>query len=329
MSEEDLYILPPELQQILKRKSSRDPNSRFSTKLHLLLSFVSKSNDKEMENKIGCAWNTDDEFRINKQTISRILGIKVNTLNVDLNSLKFKQLKHNKNGWTVWHKDGFTRTSIQPDTPTSQQVYPQQINTQNLPMDPNIKLGHVTQAEYHNFMSNCRRIWNELINPTFEPAETNYFIQRTAERFREKEQPLENSKDVLRAIIAPEPDQKTVSFKQFCSFMAMFGPEDTIMQKIASLLSNSNHSGQWLSFTKIDPLQSSLSILGQFDENEPNCLVLTQLNKNGVSYTKIWNLPLASCRENYIADQQQIYPSWDSYFSMNPVLSAEPYYPAY
>ena len=91
MAENNLFFLPHDIQQILRRKSSRDPSSRFSTKLHILLNFVQNSNDKDMEEKVGCAWVTDEEFRLNKRIITNILGIKLNTLNVNLHALGFIQ----------------------------------------------------------------------------------------------------------------------------------------------------------------------------------------------------------------------------------------------
>lgn len=348
MADNNLFFLPHDIQQILRRKSSRDPSSRFSTKLHILLNFVQNSNDKDMEEKVGCAWVTDEEFRLNKRIITNILGIKLNTLNVNLHALGFIQQKHSKDGWTLWKRPNFTRNSLgsdltqsanitsRPDATatnianinsniqkfnpsydmTFQSQYPMSTMMQQQTPLP-IQLGKVNQIVYSTFINNSRQIWEELGNINFDPVETTSFIQKAASRFRQVEQPLDNAIDVLKAIIAPDPNQTFITFKQFCSFLAMFGPEGSIMLKIASLLLCSNNSGQWLCFNQMDPLLNQMKFYGQFDENEPNCL---NLNHVGVSKTRVWNLPLTSANEPYIIDEKNTtYDSWDQYFKVNPI----------
>lgn len=111
VASDPLSHIPPVLQEILKRKSSRDPTSRFTYKLAYLLNFVNNSDDKDMYQKVGCSWVKEDEFQINKQILANIMGIKINTLNVNLYTLGFVQLKNNKDGWTLWKKPNFTRTN--------------------------------------------------------------------------------------------------------------------------------------------------------------------------------------------------------------------------
>lgn len=348
MTDNNLLFLPHDIQQILRRKSSRDPSSRFSTKLHILLNFVQNSNDKDMEEKVGCAWVTDEEFRLNKRIITNILGIKLNTLNVNLHALGFIQQKHSKDGWTLWKRPNFTRNSLGSDlTPSAHMAPRPDATTANVGnVDPNIQkftptydmvfqgqytaptmiqpqmiqpiqLGKVTQIIYNTFMNTSKQIWEELGNMNFDPVDSTTFIQKAAARFKQIEQPLDNAIDVLKAIITPDQNQTLITFKQFCSFLAMFGPEGSIMLKIASLLLCSNSTGQWLCFNKMDPLYIQMKFYGQFDENEPNCL---NLNHVGISKTRVWNLPLTSANEPYIIDEgNNAYESWDQYFSVNPV----------
>lgn len=351
MGDNNLFFLPHDIQQILKRKSSRDPSSRFSTKLHILLNFVQNSNDKDMEEKVGCAWVTDEEFRLNKRIIASILGIKLNTLNVNLHALGFIQQKHSKDGWTLWKRPNFTRNSLGNDLTSAasnstsavdvtagnnigmidpniqkfnpaydmilQNQYPMSTLLQQQMYQP-IQLGKVNEYAFNTFMNTTRQIWLDLGYPNFEPQESNALIHKAAVRFKQSEQPLDNAIDVLRAIIVPEQTQITISFKQFCSFLAMFGPEGSIMIKIASLLQCSNSTGQWLCFNKIDINQ--MKFIGQFDENEPNCLNLIRIDHTGISKTRVWNLPLTNSTEPYIIDEKNnTYDSWDQYFDINPV----------
>ena len=264
-----MNILPPEIQTILKRKSSRDPTSRFTTKLHLLLSYVSQN--PELEEKIGCAWVTEEEFRINKRILVNVMGIKINTLNVNLHTLGFIQQKHNKDGWTLWKRPNFTRTSQDITDPTASNA-PQPKHTKVY--TPNFTLGAVQQQDFDNFIGKCKQIWMEEFqtNDVIRPIPTNYFIEKAAARFKQAEQPTDNAREVLRAIIA-HSQPESIDFNQFCRFMAMFGPEPTIMLKIASLLSCSNNSGQWLMFEKVTA-QNCNQFYGAFEESQPNCIFL-------------------------------------------------------
>lgn len=321
MNESDpMSILPPEIQTILKRKSSRDPTSRFSTKLHLLLSYVSQN--PELEDKIGCAWVTEEEFRINKRALVNVMGIKINTLNVNLHTLGFIQQKHNKDGWTLWKRPNFTRTSQDITDPAASAPQPKHQKAYT----PNFTLGPVQHQEFDNFIERCKQIWAELFQTTdvLKPINTNYFIEKAASRFKQSEQPTDNARDVLKAIIAPSQPEY-IDFNQFCRFMAMFGPEQTIMLKIASLLSCSNATGQWLMFDKVT--QNMNQFYGAFEETQPNCLVL-----NSKPQIRIWNLPYVDARNNqkYIFDQNsKLYSSWEEYFQNNPIPYPQTIHPEY
>ncbi|OHT13652.1 39 kDa initiator binding protein [Tritrichomonas foetus] len=309
-----MMILPLDLQSILKRKSSRDPSSRFSSKLHLLLSFVLKNTEQNLEDIIGCAWVNEEEFKLNKKQICLVLGIKLNTLNVNLHALGFIQQKHNKDGWTLWKRPGFTRSS--PDIADSQGAAVPKIKMSN-PQITKIKIGKVSPEEVEQFNLIARKTWAELnklnggdINYI---VKTNEFIHAAACRFKQQEQPLQNAIDVLQAIIAPNPLQDRITFPQFAKFLAMFGPENTIMLKIASLLSCSNQSGQWLFFGKSDTI---MSFYGTFNDSEPNCLELFHMNSPPV---RIWNMPLTDANGDYIRDEITSYLSWEDYFQKHPV----------
>lgn len=306
-----LQYLPADIQAILKRKSSRDPSSRFSSKLHILLNYVNDHPD--LDEKIGCSWVTDEEFRINKRTLINILGIKVNTLNVNLHDLDFKQLKHNKDGWTLWKKDGFTRNSTDyTEIAQAAQAAPPKPKG----LIPNFILGKTSQKDFETFKMTCSKTWTEITQTEERHVSTPFFINNAAARFRRPEQPPDNAQEVLQAIISPQRNAQIVTYDQFCKFMAMFGPEDTIMIKIASLLSCSNSSGQWLIF---DPTITPGMYCGSFEDQEPNRLVLRTTQTITYSTQYVWNMPLVSTKNNYIIDDKNItYRNWEDYFRQNP-----------
>lgn len=315
MTEGDpLQILPYDIQAILKRKSSRDPSSRFSSKLHILLNYVNEHPD--LDEKIGCSWVTDEEFRINKRTLVNIMGIKINTLNVNLHDLGFKQQKHNKDGWTLWKKDGFSRNST--DYTETVQAAANAVSPKPKGFALNFNLGKTCPKDFDAFKLTCSRIWTDITQSDDRPVATNIFIQNAAARFKQPEQPLDNAQEVLQAIISPQRNAPYVTYTQFCKFMAMFGPEDTIMLKIASLLSCSNNSGQWLIF---DPSNTPGPFCGSFEDQEPNRLVLRCTQSITITTQSVWNMPLISAKNNYnyICDEKNcMYRSWEDYFHQYP-----------
>ena len=309
--------LSPELQTMLKRKSSRDPSSRFTSKLHALLNYVTQY--PSLVNDVGLAWVDEETFKMNKHNLSKVMGIKLNTLNVNLRDLAFSQQQPNKDGWTHWKKKGFTKTVLMPVAdanpsfvsaapPRPPEYWPQAPR----PMRQ-ICLGQMQQHRVQAFYESARRLWNRIADPR---TRTTASIRCAAEALKQEGQELQNSIDVLQAIISPN-GVDTVTFEQVVKFLAMFGPERTAMLKIASLLGCSQRTGQWLRLDTQDFMPSTTS-WAAFDDNEPNCLVIHK----GGSVAKVWNLPLVDAgQERYylVDDSEQKYLSWEDYFDAHPV----------
>jgi hypothetical protein len=144
-------------------------------------------------------------------------------------------------------------------------------------------------------------------------------IDRVAKRFKHNEQPLDNARDVIRAIMCPTGYEPSPTFQDFCRFLAMFGPQQTIMVKIAALLTCSNDSGKWLTF---DCQPGSVRALpyAAFDENQPNCLVVRHVDQ-GVD--RVYNDPNVDANNGmYLMDDAgKTYSGWADYFSQKPVRS--------
>jgi len=300
--------LPPDLQTILKRKSSRDPQSRFTSKLLSLLAYVSSY--PSMEDSVGVAWVDENIFKMNKKTLSTILSIKPNTLNVNLRDLKFEpQSGKAKDGWTLWKKDQFSRSSApaQAEAPAAK------------PADVLFHLGCVQPNHVTDFFSESQMIWRQLTNATVSsPVSMPNFLRKAAARFKQEGQEEQNALDVLTAIMSPK-NSDTIAFEQLARFLAMFGPERTIMLKIASLLNYSQKSRQWLYFDT--DLTHTPAVYGMFDASEPNCLVIHSYG----TISKVWNLPLTDMGQGkYLIDERgRQYGSWAEYFEAHPVNGAQ------
>jgi hypothetical protein len=285
----------------------------------------------QVEKEIGVAWIDDETFRMHKHTLATVMEIKLNTLNVNLRDLQFRQQQHDKEGWTRWSKTGFTRNSFKPtedgaifdSAPTkrySKSSAPQSATDYlKLGNSSPFQLGRCNRAMLDQFFTQTDSIWQDLSNRALAAVGSSTFIKRAAERFRQEGQPLQNAIDVLTAIITPR-SETSIAFEQFARFMAMFGPEKTVMLKIAALLECSQKTGQWLYFNT-DQLQFPV-FYGAFDYSEPNCLVIHDHDR----VSRIWNYPLSEANERfpYLTDESsRTYVSWSEYFEVHP---PRPYY---
>ncbi|KAK8887891.1 hypothetical protein M9Y10_038950 [Tritrichomonas musculus] len=318
--------LPKNIQDIIHRRSSRDPSSRFSRKLHALLSYVSAN--PNMEDEIGLSWIDDEIFQVNKKRLLEIMGIKLNTLNVNFKNLEFVQLHSDRPGWTRWRKRGFTKRAIIGEKQNIQ-------NPNNINVNPNdnngndvdffnapppeeekveLKLGHMTTDQIDILTQHVNQEWHEIVGD-MKSTNATYFIQVLANRYKQPEQPFENASDVLKAILAPKKAE-SIKFSDFYRFMSMFGPAETVMLKIHSLLEAAMKPSPWLYFGLIPDAESS-QFFGYFNEQEPNCLMIHDKKGN---YEYLWNLPLTPSNESYVIDSQNNkYTSWESYFQTHPI----------
>ena len=318
MSSDPASFLPPELVMMLKRKASRDLASRFPAKLRALLTYVTQN--PQLEDEIGLAWIDDETFKMNKHALSAVMGIKLNTLNVNLRDLKFQQQQHNKDGWTRWKKEGFTRSSQSlgleaiSTFDTHAPVDPWGLPQPPLPRNPHVTIGKVSPQVAEKFFQTTDLFWRQLNGAPVPAVSTKTFTHHAGEKLRQEGQALNNAIEVLAAIISPT-DSDMTTFDQFVKFMAMFGPRQTAMLKIESLLRCSHNTGQWLIF---DTRVPHPPVFAAFDDREPNCLVITA-NK---SVSRVWNMPLveSDSGQPYLVDSMdRTYMSWAEYFDENPV----------
>lgn len=316
--------LPDNIQAILKRKSSRDPNSRFIRKLHVLLSY-SDASGPEMAERMGIGWIDDQIFHMYKPRLLGVMGLKLNSLNVNLRDLKFIQLQPDKRhqGWTTWRKDGFNKRSFANPTPYTDEndIFQQPVG--KLEQDKvEFEIGKIIEQDLDLLQQMILQEWQLLTeSPALASCAASYFIGRAANRYRAEKQSFQNAFDVLKAILAPL-DVSEIKFSDFFRFMAMFGPPgDSVMLKIHSLLEVATQDVPWLYFG-LTPSLDEPGVYGYFDNNEPNALIFHQ----GQTIDKVWNLPLVPSQDGcqYIEDSQgKKYGSWQEYFQDHPITYAQ------
>jgi hypothetical protein len=236
------------------------------------------------------------------------MGIKVNTLNVNLRDLNFEMTARDKDGWTRWRRVGFTRSFNGLDPNNDLHASPE-----SAPFE----VGRLSEADQNRFQSECRRLWADVLqcSPTARVSAEQALIC-LAERFRYGEQPLDNARDVLAALLCTSPDDAHLVFMDFSRFMAQFGPEKTVMLKAAALLACSNDTGRWLTFER-NRARAELP-LAYFDVHCANCL--TVCHGDG-GREKVYQNPFVEAdKEPYLVDEEgHAYRDWDDWFDEHPV----------
>jgi hypothetical protein len=257
--------------------------------------------------RVGLSWISEEEFKMHKVILSGVMGIKPNTLNVNLRDLCFVQRQRSKDGWSFWCRPGFCRTSCGIDIEIGQGISLGPLHA-CLPF----KLGHLTDSQIELFQTGCHILWNEIFQcPPTSPITRETALERTAIRFRYNEQTIQNAKDVIEAILLPSAMDVQLGFTEFAKFLAMFGPEKTIMVKIAALLKCSNATGKWLTFDRI----VGKPPFATFAPTMPNCLVI---HHGDGAIERVYNLPSLE-REYLVDDFGKTGRDWDDWFTAHPV----------
>jgi hypothetical protein len=139
------------------------------------------------------------------------------------------------------------------------------------------------------------------------------FVDRLAKALRTPEQPLANAVSVLNALpLFGGPEE--VSIVNFVVFMARFGPSETAMLKIASLVKATGDGCKCISFGPGAGEEDveRVPFYGVFDGRELNRLTLSFPNGDDQC---VWNIPLIDARGCYLLDDgATTYRSWEHYF---------------
>ena len=105
--------IPESILNKIRKRSNRSEQTRFPYKIFSLLEWAGK--DEQKSQKAGCGWITDTEFFINKSKLCEVLGVKINTLNVNLKDLGFEQCDAKQKNLTFWENPLFSETMTAED----------------------------------------------------------------------------------------------------------------------------------------------------------------------------------------------------------------------
>ena len=326
--------LPDFVKEIINQRSSRNPGSRFSRKIHILLSYV--ETNPEMVDLVGLKWISDEHFRMNKKILKELLNIKENSLNVNLKKLDFIQTQSDKGGWTEWYKKDFNKIESNPFQneiiTISEDQFPRLLSPSVFqPANQNsilmlgdelynkvshCSIGFIDEERKHNVIKQAIQIWQSIV--TIDHTDIIFgadFILQLAKRLQLEGQSFNNAVSVIKNILVTN-EKSGLAFLNFFKMYCAFGPDGSIMQKIASLLDIAAGENGWLYFGfPPSEIKKVTDHFAYFDENEPNCLVLI----SGSSIFKVWNIPDIKHTDRYIyGEDGNYYSDWSSYIRTTP-----------
>lgn len=312
VNQEEPYILPivdripRELRELLQRKTTRDPSSKFLNKIHILLTL--SENSQETKTELGIMWNGDNDFKILKSTLIEILDIKLNTLNVLLKSNDFHPLRGEKDRWTRFKHDLLQRNSpLMTPEQLSAEAVPQLIHQRQseIPyfneVDAFLKtypLDFLTETELQLFKADVAQTWAAITNEhnvTF--LTTSDFLSKASPILRHPNQTIINAVEILSELATPD-NEIAVTFKKFCQMLMAFGPSRSFMQKVQNILSHSHQHGNWF-YAGITP-ENDISAC--FSEDEPEVL---EIKQDGNVVRRITNNPTIDSDGEYLMCDHQ------------------------
>jgi hypothetical protein len=176
-------------------------------------------------------------------------------------------------------------------------------------------IAHLSVANLEEFRAQALTEWQQIVETTSDTSVSSvFFISKAAARYRLQQQPSQNAFDVIQALVTPQ-SELAVKIEDFYRFMARFGPAETVMLKIQSLLDVATEREPWLYFGPL-PIAEGIAFAAFDDEEEPNALVMHR-GKNEVD--RVWNFPMVPFPGNFIMDKSsRMYGSWKEYFRANP-----------
>ena len=298
--------IPESILNKIRKRSNRSEQTRFPYKIFSLLEWAGK--DEQKSQKAGCGWITDTEFFINKSKLCEVLGVKINTLNVNLKTLGFVQTRQREGALTFYRNDGFVFNSENPefDRIRNSRCKPEALlnmKTQAvyLPCLEPLMLFMMDRKSINIFKKNVISIWEKLVG-------ANLIFAISMNDFKKAFQSLFHS-NTYPDIIHIEHNlplrvPKVVDIFDFAVFLARFGPFESLPTKIQQFQS----------------ITAEFYLLpNTFSSTFHNCFVFP-LSQIGEYHC--YNLPLVDSNAQFLADEDcAVYPSWSKMFQQNQFLS--------
>jgi hypothetical protein len=313
--------LPRDLVSAIQIRSNRNEESRFPYKLWRLLEW-SDGNPTRAE-RVGCAWVDDTEFWIHKPKLHQTLGIRRNTLDVNLRHLGFAPTRRSTTAaLTFYRNDRFSRKASHEDIERirnvrckSEALQHLDIRAVYLPILQSLQLFMMEATQMSQFKRDVIQEWQRLVNSklVFGLGIGDFLVLLQGDLDANHPQGSAVRLNLAQALTPRNPN--VCEIFDFALFLARFGPYRTIpdklyqFQTVANDLKNDLYAFAWP------------SLPSHFSPTFHNCFRF-QLSPTGEYHC--YNLPLVDSKSQFLVDEDgAVYQSWHKMVHQNAFLKRE------
>lgn len=317
---EDDNAVPERLINFIRKRSSRNEQTRFPYKLYSLLVWV--GTEPQKSKNAGCGWISDTEFFIDKKKICELMNIKLNTLNVNLKTLGFEKSQSNKDNRVFFKNEGFSRSgtmtvgfkSIRNSRCKSESLRNLNLSAVYMPYLEPLKLFMMTEQEINQFKHDVIEKWNEIVELHLVFAiPLNLFIKFLKSIFDDKFCDLSSAQQALTPRVPEVWD-----ILDFAIFLSRFGPFCNIQSKL-------NQYQDLIDDIQLGFITYSTPSSNYFSDTFHNCF---RFHLPQIGEYHCYNLPLVQDNTPFLADEDGVvYPSWRKMLQQNQFLSQGNYAP--
>ncbi|OHS93165.1 hypothetical protein TRFO_11976 [Tritrichomonas foetus] len=311
---DDPHQIPQNILSFVRSRSTRSENTRFPYKLNVILTWVGA--DEEKSENAGCGWISHEEFFIDKSKLCEVMNVKLNTLNVNLKTLGFKQTRpregnktYYKNDEMSFNSENTTFSRIRNSRCKPEALLNLQLPAVYLPCLEPLHLFMMDRKSIDQFKKCVIDKWEELVGGKLIFAvPLKDFIKALEINLNDT---LFTDTYVIQQALVPRIPNVMDIF-DFAVFLARFGPFENIQTKM------NQYQGIFMS----DFYFSSNSLSTSFSDTFHNCFRFSLLQ---VGEYHCYNLPLVSTTAYFLIDEDGIcYPSWSEMLQRNYFLSHTP-----
>ncbi|OHS97260.1 hypothetical protein TRFO_09523 [Tritrichomonas foetus] len=169
--------------------------------------------------------------------------------------------------------------------------------------------GDLTDSEVKKFWNVSKVQWQKMFGDS-DVVDVSEFVRKTANLCKLPKQTESNAKETLQFFFSPD-EIENVSFSQFCAFLALFGPSDSVFRKIRDIFGLSEDIKNCFEYP--EPAEFT-------DES-----IETEMNGFSVfvgteSERYVFNNPCVPYGKTYLIDETgKMFDTWNDFFTENPL----------
>jgi hypothetical protein len=351
-----LPLIPLELRDFPRTKVREHPERGLAYYLWHILQWA--GDDRSRQDNVGCGWRTENEFFLDKVRFCDLFQIRINTLNFKLRRLGgFRQTDVKKGTRTFWTCAGFSPNATAGVLEEIDRHRNVDRNAQRvtllalfLPTLEDIRLFTSLPHEVARFRTEALTIWTDLVGEGIWAIPFDEFVGKAVDHFCQSlsgslggltevertefsEYLLANRLDLrltaysMIAHVMTHDNPRLLQITDFHKFLARFGPEDCVLEKIHQLLCCSQAFGGWFQPGE-QQFDQTKQMTGSYSNTYANCFVIRRAQ--GHTY-HIYNLANASTTTSYLQDEVgKKFLTWHNVFeSFTAVVQPQPFYPGF